>query len=174
MPGKQRVRDLNWSNYIRYNILQTIRVVPLRWNVFWKGIDPTSIFNKKPSELWDFLCTEDDREWFWLEKMHFIIIRFPKYAHASAVEQRARLSFQYRTKPAQAAARQLYGPLCCNRSGPRSLKAMRGDVGYPAHTLACKPHGRRRKEQHHSPWSMREGTSSGPSSSCPSCCKGPG
>ena len=98
----------------------------------WKDINPISIFNKKPSEIWDFLFTEDDREWFWLENLYFIIVSFPKCAHASAVEQRARLSLQCWTKPAQAAAKQLYGPVCLQQkwssvpqgSNPAACKRM--------------------------------------------------
>lgn len=60
------------------------------------------------------------------------MVWFPKYAHASAVEQRARLSLHCQTKPAQAAAKQPHG-LCLQQ---KWSSVPQGDN--PAHTLACK------------------------------------
>lgn len=56
-----------------------------------------------------------------------------EHARSSAVEQRARLSLQCWTKPAHAATKQLYGPLCLRQ---KSSLIRRGDD--PAHTLACE------------------------------------
>lgn len=65
--------------------------------------------------------------------MHFIVVWFPKYAHASAIEQRARLPLQCWIKPAQAAAKQLCGPL---RLRQKWSSVPQGDS--PSHTVACK------------------------------------